>query len=112
MKPLEQYFHMVLFIQSAVLTFESVDEILWCYYSNENSLVENWHGVILLKRFGIFVNLFPLETIRNERIGLKHFLITENTQQRRYQKNLNNKRKLTLLMDWPRIVPAADPTRL
>ena len=28
MKPLQQYFHMVLFIQYAVLTFESADEIL------------------------------------------------------------------------------------
>ena len=28
MKPLQQYFHMVLFIQYVVLTFESVDEIL------------------------------------------------------------------------------------
>ena len=94
-----------------------MDEILGCYHSNENSLAENWHVVILFsgfykKKFGIFVNLFPLETIRNERIGLKQFLITENTQQRRYQKNLNNKRKRTLLMDWPRTVPAADPTRL
>ena len=94
-----------------------MDEILGCYHSNENSPAENWPGVILFsgfykKKFGIFVNLFPLETIRNERIGLKQFLIKENTQQRRYQKNLNNKRKRTLLMDWPRIVPAADPTRL
>ena len=37
MKPLQQYFHMVLFIQYVVLTFESVDEILWCYLSNETS---------------------------------------------------------------------------
>ena len=28
MKPLQQYYHMVLFIQYVVLTFESVDEIL------------------------------------------------------------------------------------
>ena len=30
-KPLQQYFHVVLFMQYVVLTFESVDEILWCY---------------------------------------------------------------------------------
>ena len=30
-KPLQQYFHGVLFMQYVVLTFESVDEILWCY---------------------------------------------------------------------------------
>ena len=28
---------MVLFIKYVVLTFESVDEILWCYHSNETS---------------------------------------------------------------------------
>jgi len=38
MKPLQQYFHMVLFILYVVLTFESVDKILWYYYSNEISL--------------------------------------------------------------------------
>ena len=34
MKPLQQYFHMVLFIQYVVLTFESVNEILWYDHSN------------------------------------------------------------------------------
>ena len=37
MKPLQQYFHMVLFVLYVVLTFESVHEILWCYHSNETS---------------------------------------------------------------------------
>ena len=37
MNSLEQYFHMVLFIQYVVLNSESVDEISWCYYSNEFS---------------------------------------------------------------------------
>ena len=36
-KPLQQYFHMVLFIYYVVLTFESVDEILWCYHSSVTS---------------------------------------------------------------------------
>ena len=36
MKPLQQYFHMVPFIFYVVLTFESVDEILWCDHSNES----------------------------------------------------------------------------
>ena len=31
MKPLQQYFHMVPFIKYVVLTFQSVDEILWYY---------------------------------------------------------------------------------
>ena len=30
MKPLQQHSHIVLFISSVVLTFESVDGILWC----------------------------------------------------------------------------------
>ena len=46
MKPLQQYFHMVLFIENVVLTFEFVDEILWCYYSNETSSEVLSHGTI------------------------------------------------------------------
>ena len=38
MKPSFQlYFHTVLFIQYVALTFESVDEILLCYYSNNKT---------------------------------------------------------------------------
>ena len=37
MQPLRQYFHMALFVLYVVLTFESVDEILWCDHSNETS---------------------------------------------------------------------------
>ena len=48
MKPLQQYFHMVLFIYYIVPTFESVDEILWCYYSNETSSAVLSHGTIYL----------------------------------------------------------------
>ena len=38
MKASEQYFPVVLFIMlyKAVLTSESLDEILWCYHSNES----------------------------------------------------------------------------
>ena len=40
MKATEQYFSVVLFIMlyKVVLTFESVDEILWCDHSNESYL--------------------------------------------------------------------------
>ena len=44
MKPLQQYFHMVLFIYYVALNFESVDEILWCYHSNETSLTVLSHA--------------------------------------------------------------------
>ena len=38
MKATEKYFPVVLFIMlyKVVLTFESVDKILWCYHSNES----------------------------------------------------------------------------
>ena len=48
MKPLQQHFHMILFIWYAVLTFESVDEILWCYHSIETSSAVLSHGTIYL----------------------------------------------------------------
>ena len=47
-KPLQQYFHMVLFIYYVVLTFESVDEIPWCHHSNETSPAVLSHGTIYL----------------------------------------------------------------
>ena len=46
MKPLQQYFHMVLFDLYVVLTLESVDEILWCRHSNEFSSVALSHFAI------------------------------------------------------------------
>ena len=38
MKATEQYFPVVLFkmLYKVALTFESVDEILWCYHSSES----------------------------------------------------------------------------
>ena len=50
MKAAEQYFPVVLFIMlyKVVLTFESVDEILWCYHSNETSSAVLSHGTIYL----------------------------------------------------------------
>ena len=51
MKPLQQYFHMVLFIQYVVLTFESVDKILWCYHSNETSVAQRLQGAIYFLGF-------------------------------------------------------------
>ena len=46
MKPLQQYFHTILFIEYVVLTFESADEILWSYHSNATSLTELLHNSI------------------------------------------------------------------
>ena len=46
MKATEQYFPAVLFIMlhKVVLTFESVDEFLWCDHSNETSFAVLSHG--------------------------------------------------------------------
>ena len=54
MKPLQQYFHMVLFISYVVLTFESMDEILWCHHSYETSSAILSHGTIYFVRSSNF----------------------------------------------------------
>ena len=54
MKPLQQYFYMVLFVLYVVLTFESVHEILWCYHSNETSSAVLSHGTICFVRSSNF----------------------------------------------------------
>ena len=53
MKATEQYFPVVLFIMlyKVVLTFESVDEILWCDHSSETSSTVLSHGTIYLVCF-------------------------------------------------------------
>ena len=49
MKPLlSSTFLMVLFVKYVVLTFESVDEFLWCYHSNETSSAVLSRGTICL----------------------------------------------------------------
>ena len=48
MKPLQRYFHFVLFIQFVVLTFESVDETLWCYHSMK-PLQQYFHLVLFIQ---------------------------------------------------------------
>ena len=45
MKPLRQYVQIVLSIQYTVLTFKSVDEMLWCSQSNESSLAVPSRGL-------------------------------------------------------------------
>ena len=47
---LKQYFPVILFIllYEMVRTFESVDEIPWCYHSNETSSAVLSHGTIYL----------------------------------------------------------------
>ena len=47
---------------SAVLTFESVDEILWCDHSNETSSAVLWHGTIC---FSIFYKMKFQEFVLN-----------------------------------------------
>ena len=54
MKPLQLYFYMVLFIWHVVVTFESLDQIPWCYHSNETSSAVLSHGTIYLVCFSNF----------------------------------------------------------
>ena len=53
MKATEQFFPVVLFIMlyKVSLTFESVDEILWCDHSNETSLAKLSHSTIYFLGF-------------------------------------------------------------
>ena len=54
---------------SVVLTFESVDEILWCDHLNETSLAVLLHGticfLILYKtKFGLFLEFFIWDSLK------------------------------------------------
>ena len=74
MKPLQQYFCMVPF----VLTFESVDEILWCDHSNEASSAVLLHGAICFSifyktKFGTFLEFCFFGSLRNEWVKLTPF---------------------------------------
>ena len=73
MKATEQYFPLVLFIMlyKVVLTFESVDEMLWCGHSNETSpaLLSQCpvcFSAFYKEKFGIFVEfwLWPLLEVK------------------------------------------------
>ena len=51
MKPLQQYFDMVLFVLNVVLTLESVDEILLCDHSNETCSAVRSQGTTCFTTF-------------------------------------------------------------
>ena len=58
------------------LTFESVDEILWCDHSNETSVPVLTHGATCFSKFhktefGIFCRILPLVTFGSERVKNK-----------------------------------------
>ena len=55
------------------LTFESVDEILWCDHSNETSVPVLTHGATGFSKFhkmefGIFSRILPLATFGSDRV--------------------------------------------
>ena len=70
MKATEQYFPVVLFIilYKVVLTFESVNEILWCDHSNETSSAVLSHSTIFFfkyiykMKFGVFLEFAVQKT--------------------------------------------------
>ena len=70
MKDTEQYFPLLLFIMlfKVVLTFESVDKILWCDHLNENCWEVLPHGIVYYSafnkvKFGFFCRIFHLVTL-------------------------------------------------
>ena len=80
MKPPQQYIYTVLFIHYVVLTFKCVGKILWCYHSNETSLVILSHGTTyFLGKIYIWflcVKIFPLAIIWGKRLRLSiHILV-------------------------------------
>ena len=62
MKPLQQYFHMVFSVLYVVLTFESVDETLWCDHSKETSSAVLSLGLILFVLRAV-QNVEPMDEI-------------------------------------------------
>ena len=52
---------------SVVLTFEPVDEILWCDHSNETSLAVLLHGTICFSKFYKF-GVLMVGTLGSERV--------------------------------------------
>ena len=75
MKATEQYFPVVLFIMlyKVVLTFRSVDEILWCDHSNESYQAALLYGTICFsiffeKKFGLFLDILIFGTLGSKKI--------------------------------------------
>ena len=59
MKPLQQYFHMVINLVCIGFNFESVSEILWCDHSNETSLSELLHNTVNFLQFYKYKKVIP-----------------------------------------------------
>ena len=87
MKPLQRYFHMVLFIWYVVLTFKSADEILWCYHLNETSSPVLSHGTIYLvcnsnlrvlwtKSFSVTIQIKPLQQYFHMVLFISYVVLT------------------------------------
>ena len=65
MKATEQYFPVVLFIMlyKVVLTFESVDEILWCNHSNKSYWAVPYCGTVYFALQGDSNNVLSFESV-------------------------------------------------
>ena len=57
---------------SAVLTFEFVDEILWCDHSNETSLAELLHGTTCFSI--LYKTKFVFQYFTKQNLGFSLFL--------------------------------------
>ena len=66
------------------LTFESVDEILWCDYANETSQSvlshgATWFSTFYKMKFGIFYRILPLATFGSEGLLSYMFIVILTT---------------------------------
>ena len=67
------------------LTFESVDEILWCDHSNETSQSVLSHGATCVSKFdktkfGIFYRILPMATFGREGVNILDHRIKTSRQ--------------------------------
>ena len=78
MKPLQQYFHMVLFVLNVVLTLESVDEILLCDHSHETSSAVRSQGTTCFTTFSKMEFRTVVQIFSSERVkvlSVAHLLL-------------------------------------
>ena len=62
-----------------VLTFVSVNEILWCDHSNETSLAVLLHGTTCFSimnkmKFGVFLKILIFDTLGSQRVNFRCYL--------------------------------------
>ena len=84
MKATEQYFPVVLFIMlyKVVLTFESVDEILWCNHSNESYWAVLSCGTVYYAVKGGSNNVLSFESVDEILWCILHYFPVQQAKQK------------------------------